>query len=255
MDPQGGALPGVTITVSSPLMGTSLQTITNAAGRFMIPGLPAGSYSVTAALSGFKTSKVDDVRVAQSELTAIAIRLELGTLSETITIGPPSGSAITQPRTRPGSEYFDLAKAYYEQGRYVEAEQAMTRALEMVRAAAPPQPPIIVEKPFAGAAPANPNAPQAPIRIGGDIREPRKIKDVKPIYPADALAAQVSGVVILEATIAKDGSVKDVRVLRSIPMLDAAAIDAVSQWLFTATQLNGVPVEVLMTVTVNFSGR
>jgi protein TonB len=78
---------------------------------------------------------------------------------------------------------------------------------------------------------------------------------VRPVYPPDALAAQVSGVVILEATIAKDGSVRDVRVLRSIPMLDAAAIDAVSQWKFTATELNGVPVEVLMTVTINFSGR
>ena len=78
---------------------------------------------------------------------------------------------------------------------------------------------------------------------------------MKPAYPAEALAANVQGIVILEAIIAKDGTVKDARILRSIAMLDDAAIDAVRQWAFTPTQLNGVPVEVVMTVTVNFTAR
>ena len=63
----------------------------------------------------------------------------------------------------------------------------------------------------------------------------------------------MQGIVIIEATIAKDGSVKDARVLKSMPLLDQAAIDAVRQWKFTPTLLNNVPVEVLMTVTVNFT--
>ncbi len=58
---------------------------------------------------------------------------------------------------------------------------------------------------------------------------------------------------ILEATIGTDGTVKDLKVLRSIPLLDAAAIDAVKQWQYTPTTLNGVPVPVIMTVTVNFT--
>jgi protein TonB len=58
--------------------------------------------------------------------------------------------------------------------------------------------------------------------------------------------------VILEAVIAEDGRVRDVRVLRSIQLLDQAAIDAVRQWRFTPTLLNGVPVPIVMTVTVNF---
>jgi protein TonB len=63
----------------------------------------------------------------------------------------------------------------------------------------------------------------------------------------------MSGIVFLEAIIAKDGSVKDLRVTRSAGVLDQAAIDAVSQWRYTPTLLNGEPVEVIMTVTVNFT--
>jgi protein TonB len=63
----------------------------------------------------------------------------------------------------------------------------------------------------------------------------------------------VSGIVIIEATIGKDGSVRDARVLRSVPLLDQAALDAVRQWRFTPTLLNNEPVEVIMTVTVNFT--
>jgi protein TonB len=61
--------------------------------------------------------------------------------------------------------------------------------------------------------------------------------------------------VILEATIGPDGHVQDVKVLRSIPLLDASAIDAVKQWTYSPTLLNNVPVPVIMTVTVNFTLR
>ena len=59
--------------------------------------------------------------------------------------------------------------------------------------------------------------------------------------------------VIIEATISKEGDVKDAKILRSQPMLDQAALDAVLQWKYTPTTLNGVPVDVIMTVTVNFT--
>jgi periplasmic protein TonB len=97
-----------------------------------------------------------------------------------------------------------------------------------------------------------PAAPIAPIRAGGVIRAPRRIKDVAPVYPPIARNNGVRGMVILEAIIAEDGRVIDVRVLRSIQLLDRAAIDAVRQWRFTPTLLNGVPVPIVMTVTVNF---
>jgi protein TonB len=101
-----------------------------------------------------------------------------------------------------------------------------------------------------------PDAPPPPkveaVRVGGQIKEPKKLKDVKPTYPDIAKQARVQGVVILECTISPAGKVSDVKVLRGIPLLDQAAIDAVKQWVYTPTLLNGVPVPVIMTVTVNF---
>ena len=95
-------------------------------------------------------------------------------------------------------------------------------------------------------------APRA-YRPGGDIREPRKIRDAPAVYPEVARAAKIEGVVILEATIDERGVVTDARVLRSVPLLDAAALTALKQWRYTPTLLNGVPVRVLMTVTFRFS--
>ena len=106
--------------------------------------------------------------------------------------------------------------------------------------AAPPPPPP-------------PPPPPAPVRVGGQIRAPQKIKDVRPVYPAIAQSARVQGIVIIEATIGPSGQVQEAKVLRSIPLLDAAALEAVKQWQFTPTTLNGVPVPVIMTVTVNFT--
>jgi protein TonB len=89
--------------------------------------------------------------------------------------------------------------------------------------------------------------------VGGNIKPPTKTKDVRPVYPAIAQSARVQGVVIVEATIGPDGRVAEAKVLRSIPLLDAAALDAVKQWTFTPTLLNGTAVPVIMTVTVNFT--
>ena len=101
--------------------------------------------------------------------------------------------------------------------------------------------------------PPPPPAPDAPVRVGGGIKTPTKIKDVRPVYPPDALDARIQGVVIIEATVDGDGRVADAKVLRSIPQLDDAALTAVRQWEFTSTSVNGVPVPVIMTVTVNFT--
>lgn len=91
------------------------------------------------------------------------------------------------------------------------------------------------------------------VRIGGAVRAPTKLRDVKPVYPQEAQEARVQGVVIIETRIEGDGRVSAAQVLRSIPMLDAAALEAVKQWEFQPTLLNGVPTPVIMTVTVQFS--
>ena len=95
--------------------------------------------------------------------------------------------------------------------------------------------------------------PVAPIRIGGAITRPTRTSYVAPAYPAIARSARMEGTVILEAVIDVDGSVKDVSVLRSVALLDQSAIEAVRQWRFTPTRLNGEAVPVVMTVTVTFA--
>jgi protein TonB len=100
--------------------------------------------------------------------------------------------------------------------------------------------------------PPPPPPPTQPLPVGGKIKEPAKLRHVPPIYPTIAQQARIEGMVIIEAIIGVDGRVKEARVLRSRPFLDEAALDAVKQWTFTPTLLNGVPVPVKMTVTVNF---
>ena len=90
------------------------------------------------------------------------------------------------------------------------------------------------------------------MRVGGQIKAPTKVRNVAPSYPDIARQSRIHGLVVLEAVISPSGSVEDVRVLRGIPLLNDAAADAVRQWRYTPTLLNGVPVPVVMTVTVNF---
>ena len=94
-----------------------------------------------------------------------------------------------------------------------------------------------------------------PIRLPQDIPPPKKVKHVDPIYNELARAARVEGVVQIEAVIAPDGSVRDAKVVRSIPLLDPAALEAVKQWQFEPVLVNGVPRAVVITVSVNFSLR
>jgi len=107
--------------------------------------------------------------------------------------------------------------------------------------------------PLGMATPTPSNWPANAIRVGGNVKPPSKIVDVKPVYPKDAQDAKVQGVVILEVLIGEDGTVKDEHILRSIPMLDKAAEAAVRGWVFTPTLLNGNPTPIIMTVTCNFT--
>jgi TonB family protein len=89
-------------------------------------------------------------------------------------------------------------------------------------------------------------------RVGGPIEEPRRIVADPPVYPSQARQARVQGNVVVEAVVDVDGHVVDVRVKQGIPMLDAAAIAAVKQWVYTPTLLDGMPVPIILDVTVTF---
>jgi protein TonB len=105
---------------------------------------------------------------------------------------------------------------------------------------------------FETSLPAPPPAPAAPIRIGGAVAAPALIHRVEPEYPVMAQTAQIEGVVILEATVNRDGRVEDLRVLRSHNLLEGAAREAVMQWRYEPLLLNGNPTPFVLTVTVSF---
>jgi TonB family protein len=98
-----------------------------------------------------------------------------------------------------------------------------------------------------------PAAGGPPVRVGGPIKEPKRLRYVPAAYPDAARQAGVKGVVIVECTIGADGRVTDARVLRGLPLLDDAAVNAVKQWVYAPTLVDGVAVPVLLTVTVSFA--
>lgn len=110
-------------------------------------------------------------------------------------------------------------------------------------AAPPPPPPVKVEKPA---------TPQR-IRVGGQVQQANLIRQIKPVYPPLAKQARISGVVKLNAVIAKDGTIQQLNVLSGHPLLVPAAVEAVKQWQYKPTLLNGEPVEVATQIDVNFT--
>jgi protein TonB len=110
-----------------------------------------------------------------------------------------------------------------------------------VPAALPPPPP-----------PPKKEAPQR-IRVGGNVQQAKLIRQPRPVYPALAKQARIQGVVKLSAIIARDGTIQHLEVLSGHPLLIPSALEAVKQWVYQPTLLNGEPVEVVTQIDVNFT--
>jgi periplasmic protein TonB len=102
-------------------------------------------------------------------------------------------------------------------------------------------------------APAPPKPTQTRIRVGGAVQAASLTRKVDPVYPQIAKTAHVSGTVVLHAIIAKDGSIQQLEYVSGPPLLMRAAMDAVHEWKYKATLLNGEPVEVDTTIQVVFT--
>jgi TonB family protein len=95
--------------------------------------------------------------------------------------------------------------------------------------------------------------PPATIRVGGNVQQTKLVSQPRPVYPVEAKQARIQGVVQLSATIGKDGAVQHLEVINGHPLLVQAAMDAVRQWVYQPTLLNGQPVEVVTQIDVNFT--
>jgi TonB family protein len=251
-DQQGGRAPGVTITVEPiSAVGPRRTTVSDGSGQFAVTDVPDGSYVLTAALSGFRKD-MRRVEIVSGAAPTELIQLQLGSMSEVVTILAPSKeenpARSTTPQTPPARQgqtsptavpdLLDAAKQAAAAGRTADEESAVRQALALLQAAHPHVP-----------------LPGGPVRVGGDIRAPKQSHYVAPEYPQAARVAGIQGTVVIDATLDRNGTVVDAHVMSGVLELNDAALAAVRQWTYTPTLLGGVPVEVLMTVRVVFSTR
>jgi len=166
----------------------------------------------------------------------------------------PSADAIIAPTVIP-SEIARIVEApaavsldVPQSGRGASIQSIFTEALNKPEATLPLPP-----KPAEPEPAVIPN--DQPIRISEGIQQGNVIRRIVPSYPPLALQARVQGVVVLEAVINKEGTIDSLRVVSGHPLLTRAAIEAVQQWTYRPTLLNGEPVAVVTTITVNFSFR
>jgi len=217
-DPTGAVLPAVDLTLTETASGVVYSRVSDGTGSFAFPELPPGRYGLVAQLAGFATLTTD-LTLAPGENLQSRVAMRIGAIVETVTIR---------------CETVGGALPAIARGVMARERPEMTPLFTMLQAAP--------------AAQDRPATPRQPLRVGGVIQPPQRVKDALPVCPTASLPAS-GAVVILEAIIGPDGKVTNVRVLRSIPSFDQPAVDAVRQWEFTPTLLNNVPVPVIMTVT------
>jgi len=122
---------------------------------------------------------------------------------------------------------------------------------EMARSTQRVAPPPVVVKPAAQAPAAAPVAIQR-LPVGGRVQLGQVLRKVQPQYPAPARAAHIAGDVVLECVVGTGGRILEVKVKSGNPLLVRAAVDAVWQWAYEPSQLNGVPIEIVTNITVSF---
>ncbi len=211
-DQAGGVLPAVAVKILHVDSGRASAAATDRTGSFTLRDIPSGVYELTMSLAGFSTVKAT-VDVRPGDRIQRNVVLPLGSLEETVTV---VGSRVPTGRT----------------------QEAAAPAPRPVRDIPPPRGPAS----WAGG-------------IGGSIKVPTRAVDVKPRYPAELEGTGAAATVTLSARIGMDGymlDLKDISATQAHPAFVASALEAVRQWEFNPTLLNGAPVETNITITVRY---
>jgi len=235
IDQSGAPVPGASVVLTNPQRQAKFEVRTDDSGRFEFVPLPADTYALATTLPGFK--KAEDSVTLTGKTVKRDVTLSLGELQETISVRAENTIRVVGGVVD-GQKFEAIEFAVGEKIRMAGGEPVKPRAA-------------------AGRSSFQQELESCqPSTTGGRVRPPRKIKDVKPIYPASLRETWIGGgdrKVGLKAIIAVDGTVRDVQVVSSAhPELDNAAMEAVRQWLFDGTLLNCTPVEVTMNVSVDF---
>ena len=227
-DISGAVLPGAQLTLTSTVSDIRATAVSEPSGAFAFRSVPPSTYLLVAQLPGFSTLKTELLLGSGQNLQVGSLTLQVGTLVETITTVCAPAAAAVAPALR-SLLAFDRRAASPRLFRLRQEPAAATAALA---------------------------AQIVPIRVGGQIAVPRRIKDAKATCPA-GVKPDEGAVVIFEATIGVDGLVKDVKALRAgdRPEFVQSAGDAIRQWEYTPTRLNDVPIPVTITVTAIFAAK
>ncbi len=219
---------GITKSLSIVIVGISLATA--ACATRPTAEVDDANATVASATAGAGTFAADSVQAAKDAKDALDAELRV----------QDQKFLKSYDRTR------ELAAAAKAAGEKAAADAAAAREAVEAKAAQ-------ARADAATAAAARAKTRAEAVRSRRQMKTPTKIKDVRPVYPAIAQAARAQGAVVIEATIGPDGKVVDTKVVRSVPLLDQAAVDAVRQWEYAPTRVNGKAVPVVMTITINFT--
>ena len=271
VDQAGNVVRNPDITRFSTSRSASARLTGHGDGRFEIFDLGPGEYILAVRAPGFEplfrqfSLEAGEQREEELVLSRIPANRQPRTGAESATTGtaptttgrlPESiGSTVEQdPPTEPSSER--IAELVERAAALQQQVPSSERIAELVERAAALQQQLQSVLDELQTVLDDPDQPSGrsdePVRIGDGVPPPAKIHDVPPVYPPAAREAGVQGLVILEATIDPAGEVGNIEVLRSVPELEEAAIAAVEQWRYEPTLVDGAPVSVLMTVTINF---
>jgi TonB family protein len=243
VDAVGRILPDVTLVLSNLDNQARYESRSDQTAHFTFSGIPAGEYQLEVRKVGFATSQGRMTLVAGQNLNR-DVAVQVGGIEETLNIvsssdtsaWPPPPPPPPPPPSPPGPSPSTAFGAIGGTSR--------------VQPPPPPPPPPAPQRASVGQ-PDFDACSQSP--VGGCILQPVKVRDSKPHYPQRQRDAGVSGKVVVEGRIGTDGFIKDLRfAAQADPDFATATVDALRQWQFTATRLDGVPVETNIRVTANF---
>jgi len=247
IDQTGAVIRGARITMTAQSTGTILRTLSNETGNYAFTQLPPDTYSGTVKVVDFKDSQFTYVLSVPGSSARLNVAMALGltTIIDVAAQGPP------------GLRCFSVFGAFKADGTpFTEAD--CPRGTVFV---APPRPQQAVPQPATpevisvnSPPPTIPAAGQRPIRVGGDVQAGNLLYHPNPAYPTEARNRGIEGSVILTAVITEDGQVRSLKIINSSnPLLESGVLEMIQNWRYKPTRLNGEPVEVMTTITVNFT--